>query len=222
MRGELASADSQFVAVGVEAERHELTRELAMATHNRAVVASRAGNATDAVLLAHQALKHTHDGIERDRVLGDLAAFLIKTGRYDAALDALRILEITASSEEPRVQARVNVIIVSARTGNRALFDSALAEIPHESLLVDARVNLFIEIAKAQARFGDPAKAESSLLIAERDAGAHGLAGSLAEIAALRRDGDLSVNTLRLDERVEHLTSGVAADLRQMAAAVAA
>jgi tetratricopeptide (TPR) repeat protein len=99
LREQYAQADTQFVEVEQAAERLELTRELAMATHNRAVVASRAGRTVDAVILAHRSLKATTDPVERDRVLGDLAAFLIQLEQYEAAIDALRIIEVTAASE---------------------------------------------------------------------------------------------------------------------------
>lgn len=222
LRGELASADSQFVAVAVEAERHELTRELAMATHNRAVVASRAGNATDAVLLAHQALKNTHDAVERDRVLSDLGAFLIKSGRFDAAIDALRIVEITASSEEPRMNARVNIVSAAARSGNRQLFETAQTNINIAALPVEVRVNLQIEIARGLRAFDDGPRADELLASALREARASGLAMAIAEIGQVRSDTIADWVPTRDPVDSYDPTSVVAADLRVMAAAIAA
>ncbi|MDA1082295.1 MAG: hypothetical protein O2973_11605 [Gemmatimonadetes bacterium] len=223
MRGDLADADSMFVAVATEGERYKLTREFAMATHNRAVVASRAGNATDAVILAHQALKSTNDPVERDRVLGDLAAFLIQLEQYDVALDALRILELTAASEEPRLSARGNILIVAARAGNKQLFDAAQASLAEARLPVAAHVNFLVESARGLFRFGDQAAADLALTTAEREAKLHGLTGSLTEIDGIRRTGERPV-VASADVRtyVDNRTYTVAADLREMAAAIAA
>jgi len=222
MRGQLAKADSQFVAVATEAERHELTPEFAMATHNRAVAASLSGNTTNAVVLAHQALKQTHDLTERDRVLADLAAFLVKLEAFDAAMDALRILEVTASTEEPRNSARANLIILAGRTGNRMLFEQLRSDFETVHLPVDGRVNLLIECSVALDEFGDHKAAEITMRDAEALAHANGLAGALEEIHAVR-SGTRRNHFVAL-QRSRHvpLTEEVAADLRQMAAAIAA
>lgn len=223
LRGDHTDADSRFMEVSVEAEQHELNRELGMATHNRAVVASRAGNATDAVVLAHRALKYTADPVERDRVLSDLAAFLIKVEQYDAAIDALRILEVTASSDEPRATARVNLVVVAARTGNQELFNSARASIGAAATIsVDSKVNLLIESSIALRQFGDGDAADAELRAAEETARAHGLSGSLGDIEATRRR--VSYTTLKPARTMtaDDPTYAIAADLRIMAAAVAA
>ncbi len=222
MRGDLAEADTQFVAVTTEAQRHELTREFAAATHNRAVVASRAGNATDAVILAHEALKNTMDAVERDRVLNDLAAFLIQADAYDAALDALRVLEVTAASDEPRAAAKVNIVVVAARLGNRALFDAARAELESVRLPIEAQLNLWIESARGLQAFGEPDSASDLLDRASALANAHGLTGAVDDIAKARtapaRPYAPASGTTVPDGPARFVVS----ELRQMAAAIAA
>lgn len=221
MRGDWAAADSQFVAIAKDAQHHELTREYAMATHNRAVVAARSGNSTDAILLAHDALQNTSDPIERDRVLGDLAAMLLITGRVDAALDALRILELTAVSEEPRVTARVNIVAVAVRSGDRALFDSARANLRDSEMPIEARINLLAETARGFEIFGDPAAARALKSEAERLAGMHGLEQLLVQHHTAQANPPAPPrSSVAIDE--QDPTYPVASSLRMMAAAVAA
>lgn len=219
MRGDLADADAQFEAIAADAEARGFTRERAMALHNRAVVASREGKPLHASVLAHRALKITTDPVERDRVLGDLAAFLITSEHYDAALDALRILEVTAASEEPRLTALVNTVILAARTVNRPLFDATRARLEGATLPVEAQVGLLVESAAALRAFGDGDRADSAIAEARRLTAEHGLAASSAVepvthvVSASEKRGTLNAQDPALD---------VVADLRAMAAALAA
>jgi hypothetical protein len=180
MRGDFADADTQFTAIATEAENHDLTREFAMATHNRAVVAARTQDPIRASVFAHRALKLTVDPVERDRVLSDLGAFLIDAGQFDAALDAFRILEITASSDEPRASARGNIVIVAARLGDRDLFEAARRDVANVEFPVEARVNLLVETAAGLRRFGDGGGADAAVAEAIAITRAHGLAMELA------------------------------------------
>lgn len=219
MRGALADADAQFEAIAADAEARGFTRERAMALHNRAVVASRDGKPLHASVLAHRALKITTDPVERDRVLGDLAAFLITSEHYDAALDALRILEVTAASEEPRLTALVNTVVLAARTVNRPLFDATRARLEGVALPVEAQVGLLVESAAALRAFGDGDLADSAIVEARRLTAEHGLAASSAVepvthvVSASEERGTPIAQDPALD---------VATDLRAMAAALAA
>jgi tetratricopeptide (TPR) repeat protein len=220
MRGNLPDADSQFVAIAAEAQRRELQREYGMATHNRAVVASRGGNVADAVVLAHESLKHTSDPIGRERVLSDLAAFLVKLEDYDAAIDALRILEVTAVSDEPRQTARVNLLILAARIGDQKMFESARRELVGVNLTVEVQVNVLIETARGLEIFGEQAEAEELLARAEAEATRHSLGRSIAEIDEIRRTAPSVQSRAKVAFRQATPTSEVASDLRRMAAAL--
>lgn len=220
MHGDLAGADSQFVAIAVEAEKHGLTRECAAATHDRAVVASRAGNATNAVLLAHQALKQTDDPVHRDRVLGDLAAFLVKLEQYDAALDALRIIELTATSEEPRTTARAVMLSAAARSGRRELFDSTRQALSGLTLNAELHVNVLIETARGLFFFGDTKEAAQLLQSAETQAQAAGLGSAVAEIQAMRAGTSIAMGVPKTPDTTGP-TREIVRDLRERAAAAA-
>lgn len=219
LRGNLAAADSQLHEVQEAAQRHELTRELAMAIHNRAVVASNAGRSVDAVLLAHQSLKVTSDPVERDRVLGDLAAFLIQLEQYEAAIDALRIIEMTSASEEPRRMAKANLLIAAVRAGNVELFEAMREELDGVALSADAHVNVLIETARGLRLFGRASEAESVLDRAEADAVSHGFSVPLAEIQRLRSQPVESGTARRIGSH-ELETQTVTIDLRRMAKAL--
>jgi hypothetical protein len=220
MRGDLVEADSQFAAIADDAERMQLNVEYALALHNRGVVAFRSGKPVEATVLSHRALKLTSDPIDRERMLGDLAAFLIKLEQYDAAIDALRILEVTSISEEPRRVAKVNLVSVAARAGNRELFNSARRELEGVSLGVEASVNLLIESARGFGLFGDEASAVEALREAEIEAERHGLNASVQEIARLRE----AVTPMRAARETRAIdlssTYEVATDLRRMASAL--
>jgi tetratricopeptide (TPR) repeat protein len=219
-RGNLSEADSQFVSVAVEAQRRDLNREYAAAMHNRAVVASRGGNAADAVVLAHQALKHTSEPVARDRVLGDLAAFLVKLEQYDAAIDALRILEITAVSDEPRQVSKAILLTAAARSGNRELFETTRQELASVTFAVETHVNLMVETAKGLRLFGELDEADRLLATASETAARVGLQASITEIEALQA----SPITPRLGKAAAwsgiSATSEVVSDLRQRAASL--
>jgi hypothetical protein len=216
-RGDLALADSQFVAVASEAEKSRLDLLYAMATHNRGVVAFRAGRPADAIVLSHRALKHATDPVDRDRVLGDLAAFLIKAEQYDPAIDALRILELTAVSEEMRLSARVNMVSVAGRAGLRSLFDSARDALLGETLLVEQRIDLLVETARGLLLFGEQNEALRLLDTAEAEARDHGHVSKLPEMDQLRIA--TPVRSTRAINETQNSTE-VAVDLRRMVEAL--
>lgn len=222
MRGELAEAETQFSAIEAEAEKLELTPEYAMALHNRAVVAWRSKNPLHASVLAHRSLKWTRDPIERDRVLGDLGAFLVDSAQYEAALDAFRVLELTATSEEPRLAARINTLVVAARTANRNLFDTMRESLTDAPMPVEARVALLVETAAGLRSFGDNSGAELSIAEAVAITTRHGLAADLAvEPAPRAAHFPASENARGIPDNQDPAID-VASELRAMAAALAA
>jgi hypothetical protein len=220
-RADFQAAESIFNAVAVEAKKHGSMTEFALATHNRGVVAFRSKRASDAVALSHQALLHTTDPVDRDRILGDLAAFLINLGQFEAAIDALRILELTAVSHEPKEMAKANLLIVAVRTGNRGLFESARVALRDAQLSVDAQISVLIETAKGVELFATNESASDLLDEAERLAETHSVRSSVAEIAQCRREGASAIRSALGQQTLQNsAASEVARDLRRMANAV--
>lgn len=217
LRGDLTLADSQMETIAAEAQQYDLTPQLAAALHNQSVVAYHARNPARASVLAHRALKLTTDLVERDRVLGDLAAYLTASGEYTAALDAFRILEATASSEELRVGAIGNILITAARMQDRQLFDATMARLSLSSLSASARLSLQVEVAAGFRRFGEPDEADRWLREARDTAARFALPADLAHESRAQPVARGVVERAS-DSAESDATLEVAADLRQLAA----
>ncbi len=219
LRGEYGAADTQLEAIAQEAQRHDLTPQLAAALHNQSVVASRTQNPWRASVLANRALRLTTDLAERDRILGDLGAYLVAAGDYSAALDAFRILQVTASQEEPRLAATGNIAITAARMGNRELFDAAIRDIAIDRLPHDAQVAFLVEVAAGYRRFGESALADFSLDDAKRRAARYGLSPDVADEARAQ-----PVTHAKTQERAPDVSSDAALEvsttLRELATAL--
>jgi hypothetical protein len=217
LRGDFAVAESQLAAVASDAEKAGLDLLYAKATHNRGVVAFRAGRPADAIVLSHRALKHATDPVDRERVLSDLAAFLIKAEQYEASIDALRILELTAVSEEVRGVARLNLISAAGRAGFRALFDSARQALEIETLLPEFQINALVETARGLLLFGEHDEALRLLDSAAAAADNLSLPAARQEIDRLRTAPPVRTPT---ESNGKHDSTEVAVDLRRMVEAL--
>ena len=222
MRGNLPKAEQMFVEVCDASSRAGFTAEHAMALHMRAVVAQRRGQVTEAVCLAYDALKQTELPTERDRVLADIAAFFILLERHDSARDALLILDATAQTETIRADARVNMVALAARAGNREAFFRARQQVEPTSLSIECKVNFLIESARGFRSFGDEEAATELLEQARSLSATHGLNRSLFEADALLAKNSVVENTRRGEIPVleEDPAAHVVQELRQMAAAL--
>ncbi len=222
VRGNLPKADTMFIEVCEESEREAFEAEFATALHGRAVVAQRRGEVSRAICMAYDALQRTTSPSERERVLGDIAAFLILEKRFEAAYDALMILDVTAMNEGVRVNARVNMAILAARSGNREMFDKARALVPTTNLPPETEVNYLIESARGLQSFGEYVESERMLTKARSLAIQHGLNRSVFEIEEVLA-GEKVETTNRGGSPVytESPTAYVENGLRQMAAALA-
>lgn len=185
VRGNLPHADELYIEIAADSERAECDAEFARAVHGRAVVSSRRGTFRKATCLAYDALQLTKAPIERERILADISALLILEERYDAAQDALMILDATAISESIRSGAKVNLTILAARKGDEAMFESARAQVPAHDLLPELEVNFLIESARGLRTFGRNDEAEPLLEKARTVALTHGLNRSLFEAEQL-------------------------------------
>jgi tetratricopeptide (TPR) repeat protein len=216
LRGDYVSADGELQAVIEEAQRRDLTPELAAALHNQSVVASYRKDPRRASTLANRALRLTVDLAERDRILADLGAYLVAAGDYSAALDAFRILQVTASREEPRLAASGNIAITAARMGNRELFEQAVREVSIDRLGRDAQVAFMVEIAAGYRRFGEPTLADRWLGEAKRTAERYGLSPDVADEARVQPT-EFGDNKERASDQTSDAALEVAATLRELA-----
>jgi tetratricopeptide (TPR) repeat protein len=222
LRGDLPRADSMCGSIVRESERHQLLAERASALQLQSVVAARREDMGRAVRLAHEALQGSATQSERERILSDLAAYLILERRYDVAIDALRIVELTATTENVRLNAKVNVLIAAARAGYRDLFDRTRRELNEAALAVEARVNMLIESARGIRRFGNPEEAARLLHEAQVLAKAHQLSRSVIEIDRVRAEPMEAGATRESGPSGDpELAALIANDLRERVAALA-
>jgi tetratricopeptide (TPR) repeat protein len=220
MRGNLPKADEMLAAACRASAESGFAAEQAMALHMRAVVAQRRGRANDAVCMAYEALQLTEVPTERDRVLADIAAFFILLERYDAARDALLILDATAQTDNVRANARVNMVALASRTGDRALFTRARDLVERMTLPVEFEVNYWIESARGFSRFGEEEGANELLEKAKALAERHGLNRSVFEAEELlaKRGAIVSRATSGEIPYEQDPAAHVAQELHQMAA----
>ncbi len=159
VRGNLPKAEELLASVVAESERTECIEVRANAFHSHSVVAQRRGDLGRAVCIAYKAMQCSVLPNERDAILGDIGAYFVAMERFDAARDALMVLEATAASELFRVNARVNMVALAARSGDEALFASTRAQIDDATLAPETLVNYKIESARGLRCFGDAATA---------------------------------------------------------------
>ena len=222
VRGNLPKADELLQEICLDSEKFHCKSEMATALHSRAVIAQRRGNVSRAVCFAYDALKLTPSPSEKDRVLGDIAAFLIVQKRFDAARDALMILDATTTGVDVRTNVRVNLAILEARAGNRQMFEEARAQVPARNLPAETEVNYLIECARGLFKFGVEAEAEALLASARAKAEAFDLNRSVFEIdEVLARRGVIAHENDGSLETFETPTEYVERGLREMAAALA-
>jgi hypothetical protein len=222
-RGNLPMADELLAQVALESERYGCSEEHARALHARSTVARQRGELGRSARLAYDALQRTTSSSERDTILGDIAACFIVMRRFEAARDALMILDVTAATEVPRLYARVNMVALAARAGDRNLFSSARAQLEGVVLPHEAQVNYLIESARGLRQFDDAGAAKALLETARELATEHGFNRSVFEVDEMLAERTGATQTTSGET---HATDwGSAADveleLRKMALAVA-
>ncbi len=221
-RGNVPKAEELFSAIISDCQAAGFTAERARALHSSAAVESVRGRHDRAVCQAFDALQLTTSEIRRERILADLGAFLIRMERFDAARDALLVLEAVAATQEVRLHARVNLLVLAARIGDRNLFFGSRAALANVELPPSVYVNVMIESARGLRRFGAPEQASELLIEAQQFAEENELNGSIFEIEAMMNEDKTLVEATRdkipasAPDPVAHVASG----LRLMAAAL--
>lgn len=167
-RGNLPAADSAMAELEVEAEKAGAGRVLAMILHDRAGVARHRGDLSQAVRFAFESFRRTTDEFERERVLGDLAGFLSRSGADATAQDALRLLEISARSPEIRWSAQIGLLELAARAGNETTFESYRRRLADAPLPAVARTSYLHDTGVGLTAFGRFDEARGALWAAMR------------------------------------------------------
>lgn len=208
--------------IAVESQLAECAEITSNALHARSVVALRRGDLGRAVCLAYEALQCAVHPKERDSILGDIGAVFIAMQRFDAARDALMILEATSATEIVRINARVNMVILAARAGDRELFANSRAQLKHVALIPETQVNYLIESARGLRKFGEPNAARQLLEEARELANENSFNRSVFEADEMLEERDPQVQTTSGGTRFEDAgaAAGVEQELRKMALGV--
>jgi hypothetical protein len=88
-------------------------------------------------------------------VLNDIWAALVAMGRFSEARTALLIQEATTTSIEVRTIARINLMALAAREGDRDAFKAIRGQLAAVTLPPEMHVNFLIESARGMAEFGE-------------------------------------------------------------------
>jgi tetratricopeptide (TPR) repeat protein len=221
-RGNLPKAEEVLASIIIESERVDCVEITSNALHVRSIVAHRRCEFGRAVILAYDALVRTALPNVRDQILGDIGAFLVSMQRFDAAHNALLILEATAATQLVRVNARVNMVALAARAGDRELFANSRSKIDGLSLPPEALINYFIESARGLLRFGDPESANDLLEQARKLALEHGFNRSVFEAEEMLENRQGAADATSGGYLVEdsEAAATVEQELRKMALAV--
>jgi hypothetical protein len=222
-RGNLPKAEQLCIDIADASERADCAEEHAKALHVQSSVAYRRGELGRAVRLAYGALRKTAASIDRDLILGDMGGYLIMMDRFDAARDALMIIEATATGEVVRLNARVNMVALAARARDEGMFTAARARLEGAELPVEARVNYLIESARGLRLFGGADDARQLLESARDLAVEYRLNRSIfeAEEMLANRDDSLERNRDQIAVEQTEPMADVEEELRKMAMAVA-
>jgi hypothetical protein len=155
-------------------------------------------------------------------MLGDIGAYFIVMGRFEPARDALMILEATATTQLVRLNARVNMLVLAARSGDRELFAMSREQLESVTLAPETRVNYLIESARGLRKFGEPETARQLLEGARDLASSHGYNRSVFEAEEMLAERDVRVHATTSGALYEDAGAAepVEQELRKMALAV--
>ena len=162
-RGNLPQAEQILDVTASTARDHELRDVQALALHDRADIAHLRGNYELAIGLAYEALYHSNDAPNRDRLLSDIAGSFYMLGVRSAARDAYLILEATAQEQYQRWVASINLMQIAAEEGSTTLFERYRRVLSSAPLPPDLRVQVLIHVGDCYEALSEPRLAGESL-----------------------------------------------------------
>ena len=172
-RGDLPVAAEAIRELLVEAESLDSMTVRALLLHDRGVLEWVRGNRENAIRSVFSAFQLSPDEYDRERMLGDLAAYLSQSGAHESARDALRVLERSARTQGGRWIAQINLMDLAYRTRNEIAFQQyrrALADVP---LPPATRVSFLLDVGKGCIAFGQCREARVALKECVRLASEH-------------------------------------------------
>lgn len=131
-----------------------------MALHDRAHAASSQGDDTLAIQLAHRALESPETERERDRILNDIASFMVQLGVRSAARDAYAVLVATAQEEYMRWSAAMGLMSLAAEDGMQPAFERYKRELEGAPLPGHMATAFRVAVGEGYAHLGSLDEAE--------------------------------------------------------------
>jgi len=153
--GNLPESERELRAVCAEAEQVGDTAAQAAATHDLAIALHLSNRTADAIPMAFFAYELYEDRLSRQRALSDTGVLLKELGHLQAARQALHAILEDNPSKEVRSRAILELVEVSAQTGDRFSFErwKREAEGFREALPVDEICNLEYALGTGLASF---------------------------------------------------------------------
>lgn len=162
-RGNLPAAERALEELQAEAEKLAATRLIANIMHDRAGVARNRGDIPGAVRFAFESFRRTTLEYDRERVLRDLATYLMLSGADDTARVAFQLMELGTKSEQTRTGARIGLMELAVREGNEPLFESYRRKLVEVEIHAMARTSFLLDSGKGFLTFGRFGEARQAL-----------------------------------------------------------
>lgn len=174
-RGNLPAAAGMLDQIITEAREEEHVGIRAKALMDRARVAHHLGDLSAATILGHQALLHSRDPMERDRILINISATLMHLGLWEQSRDGNLVLIATAQEAAVRWMAQINLMQLAYLERREPMFEHYRREVADVDLPPYLEVVYCENSARGLRVFGRLTEATRSfqrmLAVAER----HGL-----------------------------------------------
>lgn len=175
-RGNWPEAERRLDAVIAVAESAGLDDVLALARHDRGLVATERGRPEDALYFLHAAFLGYRDRIKQQRALNDIARLLRDIGARDGARVVFRVTHECAAQQDVRWLAALNLLDMAVEDGARAEFEQYRLVLSAAPLSARHAAYFAVFLGDGYRRFGRRALAvaayEQALAVGRR-AGMH-------------------------------------------------
>lgn len=190
-RGNVPRAQELLDDAIADASAADLRDVRARARHARAVVAIRRQDFEYGIRLAYEALAESGEPIERDRMLGDIAAAFFELGMRSAARDAYLILAATAQEQYHRWVATINLMECAAADGREPVFEQYRRELADTQLPASLACQYFYYVGEGYRMFGKEPQAQAAFERSLTIASAHRINEMIIRVeAAIQRVPD--------------------------------
>jgi tetratricopeptide (TPR) repeat protein len=174
-RGDLHASATMLDAVIADARRGGHRDAMALAAHDRGVVAFELGELDQAARFLHDAVASYDAPARRLRAMVDLARTLRALGAHAAARDAFSALYASADQRDCKWSAAINLLDLAVTDGDEPAFEALHHAIAAEQLPVRLEAQYYRTLALGFRAFGHVAKAELTWRVLAALASRHGL-----------------------------------------------